>query len=58
MTFSFEIPLLILLILTAGGAILVKDLVPAVFILGSELWSDRLARASNLGYENNHDVFI
>ena len=35
MTFSFEIPLLILLILTAGGAILVKDLVPAVFILGS-----------------------
>lgn len=35
MTFSFEIPLLILLILTAAGAILVKDLVPAVFILGS-----------------------
>jgi len=35
MMFSFEIPLLILLILTAGGAILVKDLVPAVFILGS-----------------------
>ncbi len=35
MTFSFEIPLLILLIMTAAGAILVKDLVPAVFILGS-----------------------
>ena len=35
MIFSFEIPLLILLILTAAGAILVKDLVPAVFILGS-----------------------
>jgi multicomponent Na+:H+ antiporter subunit B len=35
MTFPFEIPLLILLIVTAAGAILVKDLVPAVFILGS-----------------------
>jgi len=35
MTFSFEIPLLILLILTAAGSILVKDLVPAVFILGT-----------------------
>ena len=35
MIFSFEIPLLILLILTAAGAILVKDLVPAVLILGS-----------------------
>lgn len=35
MMFSFEIPLLILLILTAASAILVKDLVPAVFILGS-----------------------
>ena len=32
---SFEIPLLVLLIMTAAGAILVKDLVPAVFILGS-----------------------
>ncbi len=35
MTFSFEIPLLILLVITAAGAILVKDLVSAVFILGS-----------------------
>ncbi len=35
MTFSFEIPLLILLVMTAAGAILVKDLVSAVFILGS-----------------------
>lgn len=35
MTFSFEIPLLILLMVTAAGAILVKDLVSAVFILGS-----------------------
>jgi multicomponent Na+:H+ antiporter subunit B len=35
MTFSLEMPLLILLILTAGGAILVKDLISAVFILGS-----------------------
>ena len=35
MTYSFELPLLILLILTAGGAILVKDLLSAVLILGS-----------------------
>ncbi len=35
MTFSFEIPLLILLILTAAGAILVKDLLSAVLILGA-----------------------
>ena len=35
MTYSFELPLLVLLILTAGGAIVVKDLVSAVFILGS-----------------------
>ncbi len=35
MTFSFEIPLLILLVLTAAGATLVTDLVAAVFILGS-----------------------
>jgi multicomponent Na+:H+ antiporter subunit B len=35
MTFSFEIPLLVLLIMTAAGAILVKDLISAVFILGS-----------------------
>lgn len=31
----FELPLLILLVMTAAGAILVKDLVSAVFILGS-----------------------
>ena len=35
MTFSFEIPLLILLVITASGAMLVKDLVSAVFLLGS-----------------------
>lgn len=35
MTYSFEIPLLVLLMITAGGAILVKDLIGAVFILGS-----------------------
>ena len=31
----FELPLLVLLVMTAAGAILVKDLVSAVFILGS-----------------------
>ncbi|MEM0955413.1 MAG: DUF4040 domain-containing protein [Pseudomonadota bacterium] len=31
----FELPLLLLLVMTAAGAILVKDLVSAVFILGS-----------------------
>ncbi len=35
MTYSFELPLLVLLILTAGGAIVVKDLLSAVLILGS-----------------------
>lgn len=39
MTVSFEIPLLVLLLMTAAGAILVKDLVPAVFILGSYSFS-------------------
>lgn len=39
MTLSFEIPLLVLLIVTAAGAILVKDLVSAVFILGSYSFS-------------------
>ena len=32
---TFEIPLLVLLVMTAGGAIVVKDVVSAVFILGS-----------------------
>lgn len=32
---TFEIPLLVLLVMTAAGAILVKDLISAVFILGS-----------------------
>jgi len=32
---TIEIPLLVLLVVTAGGAILVKDLISAVFILGS-----------------------
>ena len=35
MTYSFEVPLLILLMLTAAGAILVKDLLSAVLVLGS-----------------------
>ena len=35
MTFSLEVPLLVLLIVTAAGAIFVKDLISAVFILGS-----------------------
>jgi multicomponent Na+:H+ antiporter subunit B len=35
MIFSFEIPLLILLIMTAAGAIIVKDLISSVFILGT-----------------------
>ncbi|MDA0205786.1 MAG: DUF4040 domain-containing protein [Acidobacteria bacterium] len=35
MSYSFELPLLILLILTAGGAIVVKDLISSVLILGS-----------------------
>jgi multicomponent Na+:H+ antiporter subunit B len=35
MTFSFEIPLLVLLVTTAAGAILMKDLISSVFILGS-----------------------
>lgn len=39
MSYSAEIPLLILLVTTAAGAILVKDLVPAVFILGSYSFS-------------------
>lgn len=33
--FSFELPLLALLILTAAGAILVKDLISAVLLLGT-----------------------
>ena len=32
---TFELPLLVLLVMTAAGAIVVKDLVSAVFILGS-----------------------
>jgi multicomponent Na+:H+ antiporter subunit B len=35
MIFPFEIPLLILLLLTAAGAIMVKDLISSVFILGT-----------------------
>lgn len=35
MIFSFEISLLVLLLLTAAGAIVVKDLIGAVLILGS-----------------------
>jgi multicomponent Na+:H+ antiporter subunit B len=32
---TFELPLLILLVMTAAGALLVKDLISAVFILGT-----------------------
>ena len=35
MTFPFELPLLVLLLLTAAGAIIVKDLLSAVLLLGS-----------------------
>ena len=35
MTFANEIPLLLLLLVTAAGAILVKDLMSAVLLLGS-----------------------
>jgi len=34
MTFAYEIPLLILLLVTAAGAILVKDLMSAILLLG------------------------
>ena len=35
MILSYEIPLLLLLLVTAAGAILVKDLMSAVLLLGS-----------------------
>ena len=35
MTFSFEIPLLLLLLVTAVGAVLVQDLISAILLLGS-----------------------
>ena len=35
MTYSFELPLLALLMITAAGAILVKDLISDALILGS-----------------------
>lgn len=35
MIFSYEIPLLLLLLVTAAGAILVKDLISSVLLLGS-----------------------
>ena len=35
MILSYEIPLLLLLLVTAGGAIMVKDLMSAVLLLGS-----------------------
>ena len=35
MTFSIQIPLLVLLLMTAAAAILMKDLISAVFLLGS-----------------------
>ena len=35
MTYSFELPLLLLLLLTAGAAIVAKDLLSAVLLLGS-----------------------
>lgn len=34
MTFAYEIPLLILLLITAAGAIMVKDLMSAILLLG------------------------
>lgn len=35
MTFSFELPLLVLLLLTAGAALIAKDLLSATLVLGS-----------------------
>ena len=35
MIFTFEIPLLLLMLVTAGGAIMVKDLMSAVLLLGA-----------------------
>ena len=35
MTFSYEIPLLLLVLVTAAGAIFVKDLMSSVLLLGS-----------------------
>ena len=35
MTYSFELVLVVLVLVTAAAAILVKDLISAVFILGS-----------------------
>lgn len=35
MIVSYEIPLLLLVLVTAGGAILVKDLMSSVLLLGS-----------------------
>ena len=35
MTFSYEIPLLILVLVTAAGVILVKDLMSSVLLLGT-----------------------
>lgn len=35
MTYAVELPLLVLLVLTAASAVFVKDLISAVFILGS-----------------------
>jgi multicomponent Na+:H+ antiporter subunit B len=42
---TFELPLLVLLVVTAGGAIMVKDLIAAVFILGSYSFALALAWA-------------
>ena len=46
MTFYFEFPLLIITILTAAGAMLVKDLVSAVLILGTYSFSLALVWAA------------
>ena len=35
MTFSYEVPLLILVLVTAAGVILVKDLMSSVLLLGT-----------------------
>lgn len=35
MTYSFELPLLALLVLTAGAAIIVRDLISAILLLGT-----------------------
>ena len=60
MIFSYEIPLLLLVLVTAAGAIMVKDLMSSVLLLGSYSFArDRLAKyehlPENLGLQTQED---